>query len=46
MIQPYGILPDIMYGDFIVQDTQDGTKDCTLDNFGAIVQLFYVNADL
>lgn len=46
MIQPYGILPDIMYGDFIVQDTQDGTKDCTLDNFGDIVQLFYVNADL
>lgn len=46
MVQPYGILPVIMYGDFIVQDTQDSEKDCTLENFGGIVQLFYVNADL
>ncbi len=46
MVQPYNILPDTMYGDFMVQDTKDGTTDCTRESFGNIIKLFYVNADI
>lgn len=45
MFSLYGLMPEGMYGDFIMQDTKDGLGDCTRENLGNINKLFYVNAD-
>lgn len=37
-------MPLTMSGDFIAFDTQTARLDCTKENFGNIVKLFYINA--